>query len=254
MEPLEIKGTSIGEGVPKTIVSLMDPEVADLLATIEECKTAGVDCLEWRADFSVNVRDSFAMVQDGRKIAAACPDNPLLFTFRSASQGGRLSLPVDEYLALNRALIEDGQMDLVDIETWIGDAAALELIACAKAHGVKTILSYHDFKGTPSVEWMVSLLTHMIDLGADIPKLATMAHTPADALHVMEATEQVARLHFDGPLLTMAMGRDGSITRLTGESFGSALSFCALHDSSAPGQVGIAQAQRIMKDLHAAIA
>lgn len=180
----------------------------------------------------------------------SAPHNPLLFTFRSTSQGGQLTIPVDEYVALNKALIETELIDLVDIETWIGDAAVLELVACAQQHGVATVISYHNFQGTPSREWMVALLTHMQDLGADIPKIAVMAHDAHDALELMAATEEMARLHARGPLLTMAMGREGSITRLAGELVGSALTFCALEKASAPGQVDVAQARALMNGFH----
>ena len=115
---------------------------------------------------------------------------------------------------------------------------------------MKTVISYHNFAGTPSQEWMINLLTHFVDLGADIPKIAVMAQNAADTLKLLGATEEVSRLHFNGPLLTMAMGRDGSISRLSGELFGSALTFCALEDASAPGQVDVKQAKRMMQDLH----
>jgi 3-dehydroquinate dehydratase-1 len=51
-------------------------------------------------------------------------------------------------------------------------------------------------------------------------------------------------------MLTMAMGREGSISRLAGEYYGNAITFCALRASSAPGQVQVAQARRIMDELH----
>jgi 3-dehydroquinate dehydratase-1 len=254
MKALRIKDVAIGEGAPKTIVSLMAPNVEGILADIEKGKQKGVDCYEWRVDFSEDVHDPAKVVEQGRQIAAALPDNPLLFTFRSTSQGGQLTIPAEEYVALNRAVIEDGFADLVDIESWIGDAAVSELVAEAKQHGVATVISYHNFAGTPSVDWMVNLLTHFADLGADIPKIAVMAEGPADALRLLAATEEVSRLHFDGPLLTMAMGRAGSITRLSGELFGSAITFCSLEKASAPGQVDVVQAKRMMADFHEVIA
>ena len=90
----------------------------------------------------------------------------------------------------------------------------------------------------------------MADLGADIPKIATMANGAQDALKLLAATEEMSRIHSDKPLLTMAMGREGSITRLAGELFGSAITFCSLEAASAPGQVQVKQAIRIMDDLH----
>jgi 3-dehydroquinate dehydratase-1 len=126
----------------------------------------------------------------------------------------------------------------------------VELIELAHKHGVYAMPSYHNFRGTPSVEWMVGLMEHMWDLGADIAKCATMAKNYGDALRLMQATYECAELHANGPMLTMAMGREGSISRLAGEYYGNAITLCALRDASAPGQVAVAQARRIMDDLH----
>lgn len=249
-KPIDIKGINLGEGRPKTIISLMGAKADDNIELIKKGIEAGVECFEWRGDFAADVHDPQAMAQQSIEIGKALSNNPYLFTFRSISQGGQLTIPVEEYVALNKAVIEAGAIDLVDIETWIGDPAVLELVKCAKQHNVKTVISYHNFKGTPSVEWMVNLLTHMTDLGADIPKIATMANSAQDTLKLLAATEEMSRIHSDKPLLTMAMGREGSITRLAGELFGSAITFCSLEEASAPGQVQVMQAIRIMDELH----
>mgnify|MGYP000180465074 FL=1 len=249
-QPIDIKGIKLGEGRPKTIISLMGAKADENIELIKKGIEAGVECFEWRGDFAADVHDPQAMAQQSIEIGKALSNNPYLFTFRSISQGGHLTIPVEEYAALNKAIIEAEAVDLVDIETWIGDPAVLELVECAKQHNVKTVISYHNFAGTPSVEWMVNLLTHMADLGADIPKIATMANSAQDALKLLAATEEMSRIHSDKPLLTMAMGREGSITRLVGELFGSAITFCSLEEASAPGQVQVMQAIRIMDELH----
>lgn len=250
VQALDIKGVKLGEGRPKTIISLMGAQVDENIELIAKGIESGVECFEWRCDFAADVHDPQKMAEHSKEIGKALPNNPYLFTFRSTSQGGQLTIPVEEYVALNKAIIEAEAVDLVDIETWIGDAAVLELVECAKKHNVKTVISYHNFAGTPSVEWMVNLLTHMADLGADIPKIATMANSAQDALKLLAATEEMSHIHSDKPLLTMAMGREGSITRLAGELFGSAITFCSLEKASAPGQVQVKQAIRIMDDLH----
>ncbi len=250
MAAIEIKGMALGEGAPKTIISVMGAGATECLQTIEEGKATGVDCFEWRGDFNDDRYDPEKMVELGRQISAALPNSPLLFTFRSVSQGGQDTLTVPRYVELNRAIIEAQVVDLVDIETWIGDASVLELVQCAQAHNVKTIVSYHNFAGTPSTEWMINLMTHMLDLGADIPKCAVMAHDAHDALKLLAATEEVRRLHTTGPMLTMAMGKMGSISRLAGEYFGSDITFCSLAKSSAPGQVDVRLARTIMDELH----
>ena len=250
MECLDIKGVRIGEGRPKIIVSIMGGTLEESLQTVEAGKAAQVDCFEYRADFADDVRDAAQVVQDTVALAEALPENPLLFTFRSTGQGGKLTLPVEEYAALNRSVIEAEAIDLVDIETWIGDDLVRELVDCAHAHGVAAVVSYHNFQETPPAAWMVELMSHMVELGADIPKVAVMAHDAKDALELLSATEEMSRTRTDKPLLTMAMGREGSITRLTGELFGSALTFCSLEQASAPGQVDVARARRMMDDLH----
>ena len=247
---IEIKGCVIGEGPSKAIISVMGKDLAECLDVIEEGKAGGVQMFEWRGDFNDSRRDSAAMVEQGKAIAAAVPEHPLLFTFRSTSQGGQDSLTAAEYVELNKALIEAEILDIVDIETWIGDDYMVELIELAHKHGVYAMPSYHNFRGTPSVEWMVGLMEHMWDLGADIAKCATMAKNYGDALRLMQATYEVGELYANGPMLTMAMGREGSITRLAGEYYGNDITFCALRASSAPGQVQVAQARQIMDALH----
>lgn len=74
-------------------------------------------------------------------------------------------------------------------------------------HGVLALVSYHNFKGALSKEWMIDIVTYMLDMGADTPKCVVMAHDVTDTFKLMEATEEVCRLHADGPTLTMAMGK-----------------------------------------------
>lgn len=247
---LDIKGCKIGEGPSKAIISVMGANLQECLDVIEEGKANGVQMFEWRGDFHDDRHDPAKMVEDGRAIAAAVPEHPLLFTFRSTSQGGQDSFSAEEYVALNKALIEAEILDIVDIETWIGDDYMIELINLAHEHGVYAMPSYHNFRGTPSVEWMIGLMEHMWDLGADIAKCATMAKNFGDALRLIQATYEVGELYANGPMLTMAMGREGSISRLAGEYYGNDITFCALRASSAPGQVGVVQARRIMDELH----
>lgn len=253
MNPITIKGTVLGEGSPKTIISIMGADAAECLSTVREGKEAGVDCFEWRADFNECRHDSAKMVELGHVLAAELADKPLLFTFRSTSQGGNDEFTAQEYFELTRAIIEAEVTDMVDIETWIGDELVSELCARAHEHGLVVLVSYHDFSGTPDTEWMVGLMNHMLELGADIPKCAVMAHDAAGALRLLSATEEVHRTR-QVPLLTMAMGREGSITRLAGEYFGSVLTFCSLAKSSAPGQVDARLARTIMDEIHSVLA
>lgn len=249
MTPLRIRGLTLGQGAPKTIVSLMGT-LEQAVEAAHAARAAKADCLEWRADFCSDVNDVVAMKRNACALRQAAGDTPLLFTFRSTGQGGQAELSVPDYAALTEAMIRCGAFDLVDVESWIGEDQVRALAQAARTCGVRVIVSHHDFEGTPSKEWMVDEMRRMQDWGADIPKIAVMAQGPADALTLLQATEEMARLYATGPLITMSMGRWGALTRLTGEVFGSALTFCALETASAPGQVDITLARELMEGIH----
>lgn len=252
MNTLTIKDVRFGEGAPKAIVSLMGADARECIAQARKAAEAGADLVEWRADFMADVCELAGMMQVADELVAAIPSIPLLFTFRTAQEGGSADIADAGYIDLVHAMIEHGSIDAVDVELRIGDKAVQEAVRRAREHGIKTVVSHHDFEGTPSIDEMCGLLVHMAQLGADVPKLAVMAHDESDALRLLQATEQ-ARRETSLPLITMAMGRAGTITRLVGEAFGSAGTFCALDSASAPGQVDLELARRIMADLHDAI-
>ena len=73
--------------------------------------------------------------------------------------------------------------------------------------------------------------------GADVAKLAVMPGDAADAARLLQATAQAAARRPETPLITMAMGPAGAVTRLCGGAFGVCASFGAMGGAaSAPGQ------------------
>lgn len=249
MTAIEIKGVRLGEGRPKTIVSLMDAEANGLVASARRAVDAGADCLEWRADYAHDYRDATAIAQIGKELNRLLPHTPLVFTFRSVSQGGQRNLSVDEYLTLSQAIAEALAADIIDIEAGIGDDNVRALVRAVHGRGLAAIVSHHDFAKTPSVAWMTNQLVRMAELGADIPKLAVAAQGVEDCLRLMEATA-AAHAKLCRPLITMAMGTHGALSRLAGEIVGSAATFCALGTTSAPGQVELAVATKALGALH----
>ncbi len=84
---------------------------------------------------------------------------------------------------------------------------------------------------------MVDLLVSMANAGADIAKLAVMPQSPADGARLLQATAKAAARRPETPLITMAMGAAGAVTRLCGGAFGVCASFGAVGGAaSAPGQ------------------
>ena len=250
MRKLTVKGVVIGEGIPKTIVSLMGGNLDELLEQARRGIDAGADCFEYRADFAADPHDGRALTATARALREALPGNPVLFTFRTAGQGGQAALSARELEDLYRAVIAVHGADLVDIESWLGDDAVRGL--CAEAHeaGMAAIVSFHDFEGTPPQLDMQRMLARFDELGADVAKVAVMARSAADVVALLAATERACRDEASCPLLTIAMGPIGTISRLAGETFGSALTFCSLDRASAPGQMDVRLARDLMAQLH----
>ncbi len=157
MEPVKVKSVLIGKGKPKICV----PVVAK---TAEE------------------------IVKDA--------EIPLLFTFRTEKEGGEKSLTTEDYIAINKAVIESGFVDLLDVELFTGDEAVEQMIDHAHRNQVKVIVSSHDFKRTPPKEELLKRLRKMQELGADIPKIAVMPQIKEDVLTLLAESKVCKRSYY----------------------------------------------------------
>ena len=111
-------------------------------------------------------------------------------------------------------------------------------------------MSNHDFEKTPSFDEITGRLIGMKQLGADVAKLACMPNSAKDVLTLLSATEAVKAQYPDEPIITMSMGKLGVISRISGELFGSALTFGSAKKASAPGQLEVTALRQILQALH----
>ncbi|OMF86229.1 type I 3-dehydroquinate dehydratase [Paenibacillus sp. FSL R7-0337] len=245
-----VKNITLGEGMPKICVPLVGTTRTELRAEAEALIALAPDVVEWRSDFFTEVEDINAVTQVLEDIQRLLPEIPLIFTFRSAREGGEREISSAYYFRLIQAAVESGLVDIVDVELFQEEAEVRRLIAAAHGQAVFVILSNHDFDGTPSEEEIVSRLRRAQELGGDLPKIAVMPQGPADVLTLLAATNRMQEQYADRPIITMAMNGEGVISRLAGEIFGSALTFGAAHKPSAPGQVAVAELRGVLELLH----
>ncbi len=246
---IEVRGVRIGEGMPKICVPIVGVTAEEIKAAAHVAKMAEPDVVEWRADWFSCVEEENqvrTVLEELRKILG---NIPLLFTFRTKGEGGERMLDQAAYVRLNKKVAQSGLVDLLDVELFTGDAAVKELVACAHAAGVKVIASNHDFKKTPAADVIAERLFRMKELGADIPKIAVMPADRADVLTLLAATGQAAA-GIKGPIITMSMAGTGLVSRICGETFGSALTFGTAGKASAPGQMDAKDLRRILTLLH----
>ena len=140
--------------------------------------------------------------------------------------------------------------DLIDVELSAGEETVEALIKTAHTFGVKVVVSNHDFEKTPSKEEIVARLQKMQDFGADLPKIAVMPQCRKDVLTLLAATEEMAGTYADRPIITMSMAKDGVISRICGEVFGSALTFGTAGKASAPGQIEVERLREVLEIFH----
>ncbi|MBN6113200.1 type I 3-dehydroquinate dehydratase [Xanthomonas sp. CFBP 8700] len=249
---LEVRGVRIGEGAPKTIVPITATTAEEALAQAARiAANADTDIAEWRIDYLDNALDGKALARLGPQVAKALHGKPLLLTFRTKAEGGARPIADADYGTLYATLLQARFADLLDVEMFRDAAVVQALVAQAHAAGVSVVMSSHDFQRTPDTAEIVARLQRQQALGADVLKIAVMPRDAGDVLKLLDATWQLRRSS-DRPLLTMAMGGTGVVSRLSGETFGQALTFGMLGKASAPGQVEVGRLREVLDTIHQA--
>ena len=250
---VEVRGVRIGEGIPKICVPIVGTTRDEILAAAKSFESVKKDVVEWRADWFEGVFD-FAQVEAVLKeLRRVLGNTPILFTFRTANEGGEKAIEPAAYAELNKRAAATGLIDLVDVEVFTGDEVVRDIIESAHESGVVVVASNHDFEKTPEKDEIVRRLRKMQELDADILKIAVMPQSRKDVLTLLSATEEMASEYADRPIITMSMSATGLISRLCGECFGSALTFGAVGKASAPGQMNASDLSEILNLIHTSL-
>jgi 3-dehydroquinate dehydratase-1 len=248
MKTIIVKKLAIGEGMPKICVPIVGKTKADILGAAEKiCKTPA-DLIEWRADWFEGVFDVEVVCGVLSELRTILGEMPLLFTFRTKTEGGEQEISNDEYEHLLLQVSHTGLVDMIDVEAYLHEEIPC-LISKLKENGVVIVGSNHDFAKTPEKDEIVKRLVYMKEVGADLPKIAVMPKTEADVETLLTATKEVANL-LKTPIITMAMGKLGEISRTSGEIYGSAITFGAVGTVSAPGQIYVFKLKEILEKVH----
>lgn len=251
MKAVKVRNLEIGSGMPKICVPIVGKTREEILEAAREIKEAPVDLIEWRADWFEDVFDIEHVKSILAELRSVIGEIPLLFTFRTKTEGGEKEIAYEQYKRLLKCVAEMGLVDLIDVEVFM-DNGVSALITEIQEAGVSVVGSNHDFNKTPAKEEIIRRLCHMQVVGVDIPKLAVMPQTEADVLTLLGATKEMTVKYADRPIITMSMAGMGVVSRIAGEIFGSAVTFGAMHKASAPGQLEVQKLREILEILHQA--
>ncbi|WNS77634.1 type I 3-dehydroquinate dehydratase [Bacillus sp. DTU_2020_1000418_1_SI_GHA_SEK_038] len=247
---LAVKNIVIGDGRPKICVPIIGETISQIKEEAEFLKTIHADLVEWRADFFENVEDINQVKLALEVIHGELASIPIIFTFRSAKEGGEKDISLDYYTELNKAVIKTGLVDIIDVELFSDEDLVKEVVHTAHTNHVFVIISNHDFEKTPPKDEIIKRLRKAQELGGDLPKIAVMPTTAADVLTLLEATLTMNEHYADRPIITMSMADKGIISRLSGGIFGSSITFGSAKKASAPGQIAAAELRGILNLLY----
>jgi len=109
----------------------------------------------------------------------------------------------------------------------------------------KVIISFHDFKKTPSIEVFNKIIINMKKHKPDIIKIATYVRNDEDVINL-------TRLMIDGMIdfkrIIIGMGKKGKVTRIFGPMLGNFLTYASTNRGvSAPGQINVNDMKKIYK-------
>ncbi|WP_296446854.1 type I 3-dehydroquinate dehydratase [Rhodoferax sp. UBA5149] len=254
-KPIELHGTPLGGGkFPLVCTPLVGRTRDKILSEVQLVLAKKPDILEWRVDFFENIGKPAEVISVAASIRQAAGGIPLVFTRRSVKEGGeKIALSEDEVVALYQAVCESRCADIVDFEMSNDAAHVRRVREVSKVNDTKLILSFHNFSFTPGLELLNQRFLEAEQLGADIAKVAVVPRNLEDVLTLLTATLKSSQ-KLKIPLISMSMGGYGSLTRLFGGAFGSALTFAVGASSSAPGQVPIEDLNTVLGILQKSMA
>lgn len=249
---IDIRGHPFGGDTPLICSPLVARTPERLIEEAGNVLAKGPDVIEWRVDFYEPIARTKAVVDALHKLRALAGSTPIIFTRRSHKEGGQ-PVPLDEagVIDLYGTVAATGLVDFLDFEMEHDGAQVRRVRELASTHGTRVILSYHNFLGTPPLESLLERFEEAERQTADVAKVAVMPRDRDDVLTLLRATA-LADAKLGIPLISMAMGELGAVTRMVGGLFGSALSFAIGEGSSAPGQFPIADLKAVFDVLRRA--
>ena len=207
-------------------VALQESDVQKCLQILET-----VEMAEIRIDLAkLSIQDVYEIFSKStKKLIATCrPDK--------YSDESRMEL-------LKTAIVSGAAY--VDIEIESATEFTTELVNFAKHHETVVIISYHNFKKTPSSVELSSIIQTCFQLGADIAKIATMILTLQDNARLL-ALYDTSR-----SVVALGMGQLGKMTRVVAPFLGAPFTFAALDEASAtaPGQITAVQLKTVQQKI-----
>ena len=108
MKPVVVRNVAIGEAIPKICVPIVGKMIDEILNQAKHICEIGADVVEWRVDWFEEVNNYESVENAAKQLRDILGETPILFTFRTAKEGGERAIEPDEYVELNEKIAKSG--------------------------------------------------------------------------------------------------------------------------------------------------
>ncbi|MDR2591834.1 MAG: type I 3-dehydroquinate dehydratase [Chitinispirillales bacterium] len=225
MAAIKIKNITLGT-VPR-VVGIIDQPMP--IARLQKFAAGGIDIFEIRADlFNKPIDKVVAYINMIKGVIRS----PLIGTIRETDYNR--ANRIDWLISLSR------HVDIIDVE--LGIPEWRDVVKGIAGSSTIIMVSEHDFNSTPDMPGLEDIVKRSIAQGAGIVKIAAMARTASDVTRLMRFTEECGV-----PIVTMAMGDVGKISRVVAPLFGSLFVYGYLRKPIVPGQLSALAVAKALK-------
>ncbi len=247
--PIIIKSIHVTADAPTICVPITGVTAGEIYEAARTQIDMGVRMLEWRVDYFEDYRDGEALREVLDTLRDMTRETILLVTVRTTAEGGNAELDEEALSELYDSIAQAHAADIIDVEVF-RFADATGIIERLHERGALVLLSHHEAGRMPTSTQMEQFLVQMADMDGDLIKLAVMPRTFYDTLRLMEAASIFHEKDSHVPMIAIAMGSRGVLSRLTGELFGSCITFAVGDEASAPGQLAFDRTKEAVDFVH----
>lgn len=210
----------------KVCIPVVETTMGRALIAIKEVNR-WADLIELRVDYLRGVK--LELLLENRQ-------KPFIVTNRRKEEGGQYRGEEKKRLGVLREAVDLGA-DYVDVE-FAAERSFLQRLLRYR-RGAKVILSFHDFRGTPSIKELQKLFGQMIRLEADVIKIVPFAKSWEDNLSILSLIPFAKERRQE--IVAFCMGEKGKISRVFSPFVGAAWTYASINRTraSAPGQLTV---------------
>jgi 3-dehydroquinate dehydratase type I len=227
---------------PRICVPIPINKISDTVSLIEKAENSSADLIEIRFDYlSMDISNIVNWLEKIVKQSTI----PLIATNRQYDQGGFYIQNEEKRIKILIKAAEKG-FRYVDIELTTGRLK--QIIKKVKELGAKPIISFHNFKGTPTNPELKKILRSQIESGAEVCKIVTTANDLSDSIRCLLLTKKMSKIT---DMVFFAMGEKGVLSRVLSPVFGAFFTFASLESNleTAPGQMSIVDMIKLYRKL-----